>query len=228
MASDLDTPETTTFLNALKTAWERSLADYQSRRINGEHSLQASVYRHLCDQLPATFRVFTEAVIRLGETGVAETSKKKIVVDILIEHDFKVIGAIEVKFTPRGSAPDDHIRKDLTSLAFLTSRRAQGDRVFIEMPRYRGSDAEPITLSVLPQRKLIFATYCAADAIYAEEDALWLGERRPVSGYWRDRTSMPPNFGAVVVTTSTDGRHRIKHFGAPFRRLSAQLRTADA
>lgn len=209
MDSNLDTPETTVLLQALRAAWECCLTDYQGRRINGEHALQASLYRHLCNKLPSTYRVFTEAVIRLAATGVADTSKKRVIVDILIEHDSKVVGAIEIKFTPRGCARDDDIRKDLTSLAFLTNRRAMGDRVSIEMPRYRGTDAEPITLTVLPQRKLIFAAFCAADAIYAEEDAFWLGERRPASGYWKDRTSMPSNFGALIVTTSTDGRHSI-------------------
>lgn len=228
MKSDLDTPETTCFLEALSFAWEECLADYTGRRINSEHALQASIYRHLCNRLPSTYRVFAEAVVRLGETGVSETSKKKVVVDLVIEHNLKVIAAIEIKFTPRGCAPDEHIRKDLTSLAFLTSRRSLGDRVSIEMPRYRGTDAEPITLAVLPQRKLIFATYCSSEASYAEELALWTGDRRPISGYWKDRTSMPPNFGAVVVTTSTDGHHKIEHFGAPFRRLLDQRAVADA
>lgn len=232
MASNLDTTETTEFLEKLKAAWQASLKDYEGRRINGEHALQASMYRHLCDRLPATYRVFTEAVIRLSDAGVTETSKKKVVVDILIEHDLKVIGAIEIKFTPRGSAPDKHIRKDLTSLAFLTNRRAGGDRVSIEMPRYCGTDADSITLSIHPQRKLIFATYCAAGAGYAQEEEFWSKDRRPVSGYWKERAAMPPNFGAIVVATSVDSEHRsqhqIKYFGAPFKRLLEQVRVADA
>ena len=228
MASDLDTEETTVFLKALKAAWKKSLEDYKDRKINGEHTLQASMYRRLCNQLPATYSVFTEAVIRLRNAGVTETSKNKVVVDILIAHELMVIGAIEVKFTPRGSAPDKHIRKDLTSLAFLTNRRAGEDRVSIEMPRYCGTDADPITLSVHPQRKLIFATYCAADAKYAQEEEFWREDRRPVSGYWKETAAMPPNFGAVLVATSTDGQHQIKHFGAPFKRLPEQVSVADA
>jgi len=228
MLSDLDTPDTTEFLHVFRLAWQETVKDYSARRINGEHGLQASLYRHLLAQLPQRFRVFVEAVVRLGDTGVSDTSKKRVVVDLLIEANCKVVGAIEIKFTPRGQANDLAIRKDLTSLAFLTSRRARADKVTIDMPRYRGTGSEELALTILPQRKLIFAAYCGADASYASEQMFWQEPRRPQSGYWKDRTILPQNFGVALVTTSETFEPEATFFGPPFRRLDGAANVTDA
>ena len=139
-------------------AWTKTLDDYCGRTLNGEHSLQASLYHHLRGCLPSGFRVFCEAVVHFGPNMATDAGKGKAVVDLLVEHESKVIGAIEIKFTPRGKPADEDIYKDLISLSTLTSRRAYADRVLIEMPRFRSASNESLTLSILPQRKLIFAT----------------------------------------------------------------------
>lgn len=179
--------------------------DYVQRRINGEHGLQSSLYFHLRRLLRPNFRVFPEAVVLLGQTGQDDLSKNRVVIDLLVELQGEVVGAVEIKFTPRGEARDLDIQKDLTSLAFLTNRRASSDRVVIDMPRYRGKDPEQFRLGILPQRKLIFAAYCQDDASYAAEANFWKHPRRPTTGYWRDRMSMPKHLGvALAITSDTD------------------------
>ena len=165
-------------------AWTKTMDDYCGRTLNGEHSLQASLYHHLRGCLPSGFRVFCEAVVHFGTNTAADAGKDKAVVDLLVEHQSKVIGAIEIKFTPRGEPADEDIYKDLLSLSTLTSRRANADRVRIEMPRFRSASNESLTLSILPQRKLIFAAYCSDEALNFDKASFWSNPRRPTIGYW--------------------------------------------
>ena len=214
-----DTPETSSFLRAFSMAWTKTLDDYCGRTLNGEHSLQASLYHHLRGCLPSGFRVFCEAVVHFGTNTAADAGKDKAVVDLLVEHECKVIGAIEIKFTPRGEPADEDIYKDLISLSTLTSRRAYADRVLIEMPRFRSASNESLTLSILPQRKLIFAAYCTDDARDFDKESFWNDDRRPDIGYWAGRTKLPPNFGVALAKTTLKPSAEPVFFGPPFERL---------
>lgn len=214
-----DTPETSCFLRAFSMAWTKTLDDYCGRTLNGEHSLQASLYHHLRGCLPSGFRVFCEAVVHFGTNTAADAGKDKAVVDLLVEHQSKVIGAIEIKFTPRGEPADEDIYKDLLSLSTLTSRRANADRVRIEMPRFRSASNESLTLSILPQRKLIFAAYCTDKAPDFEKESFWNDARRPDIGYWAKRTKLPPNFGVALAKTTLEPSAEPVFFGPPFERL---------
>ena len=214
-----DTPETSSFLRAFSMAWTKTLDDYCGRTLNGEHSLQASLYHHLRGCLPSGFRVFCEAVVHFGPNMARDAGKDKAVVDLLVEHECKVIGAIEIKFTPRGEPADEDIYKDLISLSTLTSRRAYADRVLIEMPRFRSASNESLTLSILPQRKLIFAAYCTDDARDFDKESFWNDDRRPDIGYWAGRTKLPPNFGVALAKTTLKPSAEPVFFGPPFERL---------
>lgn len=214
-----DTPETSCFLRAFSMAWTKTLDDYCGRSLNGEHSLQASLYHHLRGCLPSDFRVFCEAVVYLGTNIATDTGKDKAIVDLLVEHESKVIGAIEIKFTPRGKPADDDICKDLVSLSTLTSRRANADRVRIDMPRFRSASNESLTLSILPQRKLIFAAYCSEEKLNLDKESFWEEPRRPTIGYWAERNKLPPNFGVALAKTTLEPSAKAVFFGPPFERL---------
>lgn len=228
MQSDIDPPETVVFLSAFREAWRRTIHDYVDRLINGEHGLQASLYYHLRGLLATNYRIYPEVVVQLGRTGASETAKKKVVVDLLIEANKKIVGAIELKFTPRGKAADDDIRKDLTSLAFLTNRRSEADRVTIEMPRFRGADSDALTLAILPQRKLIFAAYGDKEVLHNFEQCFWHESRRPTSGYWMNKRTFPRNFGIALVKTSSTEEPAASFFGPPFLRLDLSANSAEA
>lgn len=200
-------------------AWTKTLVDYCGRTLNGEHSLQACLYHHLRRCLPSGFRVFCEAVVHFGPNMARDAGKDKAVVDLLVEHESKVIGAIEIKFTPRGEPAAEDIRKDLVSLSTLTSRRASADRVRIEMPRFRSASNESLALSILPQRKLIFAAYCSDEALNFDKESFWSNPRRPTIGYWAERTKLPPNFGVALAKTTLEPSAEPLFFGPPFERL---------
>lgn len=216
-------------MRAFEGAWRSSVSHYLGRRLNGEAALQACLYHYLLNSLPPTYRVFPEAVVHLGRNVQADAGKRKVVIDLLVEYDQRIVAGIELKFTPRGEPTSDHIRKDLTSLACLTSRRATDDRVAIEMPRFHSTADEPLRLSILPQRKLIFALYCSKQATSLSQDNFWKEPRRPSSGYWADRTAMPPNFGLALIRTSSEPAAEAKFYGPPFdRQHILAAHTSDA
>jgi hypothetical protein len=221
MAWSPDAPESTAFVEAFSSAWEESIKDYVARRINSEHCLQASLYLHLRSLLPVGYRVFVEAVVRLGEAGSTDTGKSKVVVDLLIEHDGLVVGAVELKFTPRGEPTTDGVRKDLTSLAFLTSRRATEDRVRIEMPRFRHSEQGSLQLKILPQRKLVFAAFCSDESSLLRRQHLWQ-RACPQTGMWEGRPTHPKNLAVFLALTKGDGTALTEAYGPPLARLGRE------
>lgn len=224
--SDWDTPETATLLTAFAQAWQDCLADYAQRRLNTEHCLQAALYHHLRAHLPEDWRVFSEAVVQLGDSGRADTGKSKVVVDLLIENARRVIGAIELKFTPRGIPSRESMRKDLTSLAHITTRRATADRATLDCPRFRNQDDDGLPLRVLPQRKLIFAAIVSDEAPDVDRDGFWQATR-PNTGYWAERTSLPANFGVALGKATASGGIVEELYGPPFARAGLQTPPSD-
>ncbi len=227
MAWSPDSSQSTVLLQAFDIAWRQSIKDYEGRLINSEHCLQAALYCHLRGCLPESYRVFVEAVVRLGETGKTETGKNKVVIDLVVEEHGWMVAGIELKFTPRGEPTKEDIRKDLTSLAFLTSRRATNDQVTLEMPRFHHSEAEALRLRILPQRKLIFAAFCLKESMLLGKSLFW-EETRPVSGYWSEKKGIPTNFAVYLARTEGDGTASMDSYGLPLDRLAKAAAAGDA
>lgn len=121
--STTDNAITTEVLQAFQSAWSKSTRDYAARRINSEHTLQAAVYHHLRSSLRDEYSIFTEAVIRLPDGTNEETSKSKVVVDLLVCHQEEIIAAVEIKYMPRSSPTIESVRKDVLSLSRVTNRK---------------------------------------------------------------------------------------------------------
>ena len=213
-----DTASTSLVLFAFQLAWRKTIEDYERRQINSEQCMQASLYRHLKNCLPASFSVFSEAVIRLGENAVSETNKQKVVVDLLICENTSIVAGIEIKYAPRGEPDPEKIRKDLTSLSHITNRRRHADRVKIEMPRFRQIDADTLELEILLQRKLIFAAFCSSVAPTLCEDDFWTNFR-PIHGYWKNTVTAPPNLCVALAQAADNGTALPRFFGPAFERI---------
>ena len=91
--------------------------------------------------------------------------------------------------------------------------------MLIEMPRFRSASNESLALSILPQRKLIFAAYCSDEALNFDKESFWSNPRRPTIGYWAERTKLPPNFGVALAKTTLEPSAETVFFGPPFERL---------
>ncbi|HEX6960819.1 MAG TPA: hypothetical protein VF175_03055 [Lacipirellula sp.] len=92
-------------------AWNACIDDdYCLRRINSEHGLQASFYKHLLAVLPKTRTVFVEPKIKGA----------RVYPDIVICNTREVIGVIELKYQPRVKPS---LCKDLQSLCDLANRQ---------------------------------------------------------------------------------------------------------
>jgi hypothetical protein len=221
--SPLDSPNTVSALVAFKAAWQAALVDYAQRRLNGEHTLQSSLYYHLRRTLADDFVVFTEAVVRMPDSST--DGKRKILLDLLICHGTEIIVAIELKYTPRGIPSPDSMRKDVKSLSFLRNRRSNADRVKIAMPRYRSDSSDEITFTVSPVRKLILGVYCQSKL--AVFDSKWWLKTRPADGFWSENPILPRNLGIATSRTTPDGFATASYIGGPFDRLTS-VATSDA
>jgi hypothetical protein len=215
------------------------------RRINGEHTLQASLYRHMSDYLSSksdAYRIFAEAKVqrRDADEPAGSTpknkSKKISVVDLLVVYqpperkDSVIVGAIELKFNSRGLAKTDNIKKDLTTLSSIANRRDRGLQSELEMHRMlsEGNDVEKFR--ILPQKKLIYAAFCKASHSALEmrmnEKHFW-NEHCPTEGRWKDRSRQPLHFGVALAKTKPVlagqmdclGQTEIQFFGGAFQKL---------
>ena len=224
-----DTPSTSLVLFAFQLAWRRTIEDYEQRQINAEHCLQASLYRHLKNSLPSAFSVFSEAVVRLGENAINETGKQKVVIDLLVCEHRTIVAAIEIKYTPRGEPNPDNVRKDLTSLSHITNRHRHADRVKIEMPRFRQTDNDTLELSILSQRKLIFAAYCSDDSknlSIQSVNSFW-SNFQPHQGYWKNTSTFPPNLCISLAAAGEDGTAKPVFFGPAFDRIAPAVESTE-
>lgn len=214
--SPLDNLSTTAALVAFSTAWNATLSDYVRRRLNGEHTLQSSLYHHLRRILDDQFVIYTEAVVQMPDSHTE--AKKKVVLDLLICHGTEIVVAVELKYTPRAIPTLESIRKDIKSLSMLRNRRSNADRVRIEMARYRSDDAEELTLTVSPLRKLVLGVYCQSEL--AKFDLDWWLRAKPDDGFWSKDTALPRNLGIAVACTASDGPTIARYIGGPFQRIS--------
>jgi hypothetical protein len=213
-----DTESTTLVSLIFIAAWRKCIDDYIERRINSEHCLQASLYRHLTNALPKQYSVYTEAVIKLSEATKAAEAKNVAVVDLLICEERTVIAAVEIKFTPRKTPKVSAVKKDLTSLASISNRRNLHERCAIEMPRFHSRDAPTLTLDILSQRKLIFAAFCTEESAAMKPELFW-NMHRPETGYWEGRSIYPKNICIAMAYTSDGGIANPHFFGPGFERI---------
>lgn len=213
-----DTESTRQVLSVFKVAWLSSIEDYENRKINSEHCLQASLYRHMVNSLPEIYTVYVEAVVGLSDAIKEETGKRVAKIDFLVCQGDEVVVAIEIKYIPRGIPKVVDIRKDLASLSCISNRLRLSDRCFIEIPRFRSEDVAILILQVLSQRKLIFASFCSDDAPSMLAGNFW-SEHRPRVGYWDRVASFPLNLCVAMAYTSADGKARPAFFGPGFDRM---------
>nr|WP_315849283.1 hypothetical protein [uncultured Rhodoferax sp.] len=209
------TPQTQVFIKAFIMAWEKSVDDYEVRRINGEHTLQASLYRYMSDYLAAEqgiYRVFAEAAVKRNDFGkdkFKEDKPVRSVVDILVVYQPTVkepsivVGAIELKFNPRGLARANDVKKDLARLSCIANRNNKNLRSELEMHRVLTEKKEVEKFRILPQKKLIFAAFCKASHSDTEarmsERNFW-AKHKPTDGRWEGK-SQPLHLGVALAKT---------------------------
>ena len=215
--NEFDNATTTAALQSFKLAWQESVNDYERRRINSEHTLQASLYHHLRQCLADDFVVYTEAVVRLPKT---ESQKSKVVLDLLICAGTEIIVGIELKYAPRAMPGLDGLSKDIRSLSLLRNRRSRADRVSVEMPRYRSHDSESMLFTISPRRKVLLGVYCQAELNDFGSSDWWCSVRPGEDNFWASAPVMPPNLGVAVAGTSPDGTAACHYLGGPFLRLA--------
>lgn len=215
-----DTASTSLVLHAFKAAWIRCTTDYIERRINSEHCLQSSLYRHLLNELSShpEYKVFVETVILLSETAKDESPKKKVIVDLLVCENSEIVAAIELKYTPRATPKSETVTKDLTSLSHITNRKEVKQRCEIKNKRYRNDDQDSVPLTILSARKIIFAAFCTEESSRLQEDEFW-HTHRPKTGYWKDNAAIPPNLAIALSLTNNTGGANPVFFGRAFDRL---------
>jgi hypothetical protein len=229
--------ETRAFINAFKAAWEISVTEYEFRRINGEHTLQASLYRHMSDRLDAKkgYRIFTEASVLRGD--LKSEDKNKLVrseIDILVVHQSSdntpsvVVGAVELKFKSRGAPTENEVRTDLTRLSSIANRRKKDLRSKLYMHRMLSEDKKPEEFLILPQKRLIFAAFCNSDHSAIEKrinpNHFW-SAHKPKKGRWENQRHWPPHLGVALAKTKPvpEGRKNCEgltvkeYFGGAFK-----------
>lgn len=213
-----DTESTTLFLRTFTAAWQKCIDDYESRRINSEHCLQASLYRHLANALPEKFIVYAEVPVKMSESSQTATTKETSKIDLLICEERAIIAAIELKFTPRGAPIEPKIKKDLTSLAYISNRRDLKERCEIEIPRFHSKEDETLKLEILSQRKLIFAAFCTKESQSMKQNTFWQ-HHKPENGYWGQHDSYPTNICVAMAYTQNNGTATADFFGPGFQRV---------
>lgn len=229
MDSELYKHRTTAFMKAFKTSWGLAIDDYMERRINGEHTLQASLYRHIWSQLSCDsgdYRIFTEAAVKyVVPEGKGRSQKLDLLVVCGLPGESLVVAAIELKFKPRGIVKKKEIQKDLHRLSMVSNRKDMKANLTIE--RFQPGEAE--TFKIPADRKLIFAAFCnfehAESAQLSKRDTFWKNNR-PKSpefdGRWSEQKweeIFPPNLGVALAITNKKTRPDTSFFGRTFEKL---------
>jgi hypothetical protein len=218
----IDNPITTSVLVAFQKAWDQSTHDYAQRQLNGEHTLQAALYHYLRSELTDEYIVYSEAVVNWSEGSADDIQKRKVVIDLLICRQSEIIVGIELKFTPRGQPTAESLKKDVLSLSRISNRRNKNDRVAIEMPRFRNTDADALVLTIAPLRKLVIAVYCKQESSMMSADNFW-SSVQPLEGYWKGVPAMPKQLGVALARTDQSGTATCEYFGGPFNSLHSEL-----
>ena len=111
----------------LEAAWIRTIeAYYNSQLINSEHALQV----YLCMELLKQFEAANLQRRIFIEPNMQTSCGKNRFPDVVICNSRKIIGVVELKYTPRGRPS---IEKDLETLSFITNESFE-----IKNERYHG------------------------------------------------------------------------------------------
>lgn len=238
MDSELYINRTTAFMNAFMKSWDSAIGDYMKRRINGEHTLQASLYRHLWNELrcdDGDYRIFTEAVVKYEvPEGKGRSQKLDLLVVCGTPYESLVVAAIELKFKPRGIVERKEIQKDLYRLSMVTNRENMKANLIIE--RFQPGRAEKFKIP--KERKLIFAAFLdfedAESAELSKKEILWKNSR-PKSpefgGRWSEKgweEKFPPHLNVALALTfkgedEGEARPKASFFGRTFEKLQPPL-----
>jgi hypothetical protein len=119
------------FRRHIINAWHKTVEDaYSERLINSERSLQ----HYFCTNLLTEFKnddvkrsIFVEPCFSCPSTGQRRSP------DVIVCHTKQIIGAIELKFLPRGRPS---VEKDLDTLRWLASN---GSALSLTNERYLGA-----------------------------------------------------------------------------------------
>jgi len=224
--SALDSESSTEVLAAFKSAWTATTREYIQRRLNSERCLQAYLFFHLKRKLSSDYNIFVEATIRIPKEIGTNTEEKRVAVDMLVCKGKTVYAAIELKFSPKGQSRLAGIKKDILSLSDIRKRRSKSDRVRIELPRYRNSASELMSLNIHSTRKLIFAAFGKVDGSRLNKDIFW-ASHIPKEGRWKSASECPPQFCVALAQTDNQGGAYPIFFGPPFDRQTGYKRKAE-
>lgn len=136
-------------------AWTRCIEQQYARQtVNSEAALQTWFCAYLHEQIEARelpWRLFIEPrVVLEGEAG-------PVVPDVLVCNERHVIGAIELKYVPRGEAK---YAKDMRSLSRLAAKGGKGG-VSVCNERYRGPKRSEKRYEIAHDALLVWAAVSA-------------------------------------------------------------------
>ncbi len=219
-----DSTESHEVLHALQKSWNAAARCYVERRINSERCLQSTLFYYFKQYLPKDYFIYVEATVRIPD-DTKDLGYRRVAVDTLVCKENTIYAAIELKFSPKGQSKLSGVRKDIFSLSTIKNRRKIDDRITIEIPRYRNTDEDLMTLSVHKSNKLIFAAFGKKEGARLNQTNFWLAHG-PAEGRWKSHKTMPSQLCIALAHTSEDGRANTVFFGPPFTRQLTRQRMA--
>ncbi|WP_321936264.1 hypothetical protein [Paraburkholderia sp. J8-2] len=137
----------------MKEAWSKTVEKYDSGFVNSERAVQAILWSELQASFSERFpkvRVFVEPLIVLGK-GTDE--RRKVRPDFAICSATKIIGVVELKYSPRGKAA---MLDDVKKLATIS---AAGSSISVSHERYRGKALACQTYSMATSPLFVWAGF---------------------------------------------------------------------
>ena len=134
--------------NIIIESWQQSIeSHYAKQRINSERSLQASLWTHLDERLPAARRMFIEP----GVSIETPTGLKRVHPDIAICNTREVIAIIELKYQPKAQP---RYKKDIATLNLLSRYRK---KLSLSNTRFRGAETDAKAYQFSPKMLFVWA-----------------------------------------------------------------------
>jgi hypothetical protein len=194
-----------TTVAAFKNAWKATISDYSKKKINSERCLQAALYFHLRKRLSSAYVIYIEPAVRIG-------SGEKLFIDTLICRENTVLLAAELKYKPKHYPSKKNVASDLQKLMRFRNRRSKEDQVKVELRRYLAAeDDETIALSIAPNRRIVFASYCRDGVGSMNADSFWVAHR-PWLKRGRKKVT-PPRLLVCLAKACNDGTAKPEFFG---------------
>ena len=141
----------------VRSAWEKCVNEqYVRQTVNSEAALQTWFCTYLHEQINSMrlpWRLFVEPRVVLdGEPG-------PVFPDVLVCNEQRAIGAIELKYLPRGEAK---FVKDMQSLSRLAAKSGKGG-VSVSNERYRGPNRREKRYELAADALLVWAAISAKE-----------------------------------------------------------------